>query len=75
MVHVFKWLELRCSKQENKKSGETKNKKKYDLPKNQFSDSSSIDWPFLSSDIPMQLYSPLDEVSILFIYWCIIDVN
>ncbi|XP_065207762.1 leucine-rich repeat and calponin homology domain-containing protein isoform X3 [Planococcus citri] len=64
MVHVFKWLELRCSKQENKKSsfqGETKNKKKYDLPKNQFNDSSSIDWPFLSSDISIPMYSPLDE--------------
>lgn len=65
MIHVFKWLELRCSKQENKKSNyETKNnKKKYaDLPKNQFSDTSGIDWPFLNGDISIQLCSPLEEV-------------
>lgn len=67
MVHVFKWLELRCSKQENKKlnyQNDTKNNKKRitDLPKNQFSDTSSIDWPFMNNNISIQLCSPLDEV-------------
>lgn len=66
MIHVFKWLELRSSKQENKKStyqNDSKNgKRKFDLPKNQLGDNTSIDWSFLGADLSAQLYSPADEV-------------
>lgn len=70
MVHVFKWLELRCSKQDKRQAGvqpdAKSNKWKYsDLAKNQV-DGNNIDWTYLNIDPSAQIFLPNDDVSIFF---------
>lgn len=67
MIHVFKWLEMRLSKQDKKltnnqpidiKSGKWKYN---DVPKNQV-DGHHIDWSYLNIDPTMQMYLSTDDV-------------
>lgn len=66
MVHVFKWLELRCSKQDKKQNGlqsDSKNNKwKYsDVAKIQ-TNGNHIDWSYLSIDPSTQIFPSNDDV-------------
>lgn len=70
MVHVFKWLESRCSKQDKKQGiipTDMRNgaRKLGDLTKNQQFDMTNVDWTYLNIDPSIQMYSPSDEVLIL----------
>lgn len=70
MVHVFKWLELRTSKNDKKQNsfpseGKNERKKFGELPKTLQMDNSGIDWAFLNLDPSLHMPSPADEVAYL----------